>query len=156
MSTPERRDDDFLSALLDGAARLEDPIRMAAAVDELRSGAARAPAAPRDRVAGLCERELSDARAAGAAQPAPARRRPARRRRPVLVAAGLACVLAAGVVGAASMSPHGEQRASRAGAALSEAASTGPAFETVTAPGISGLALAPSVGRTAPAPPATT
>src|SRR5690349_6117669 len=100
MSTPERRDDDFLSALLDGAVRVEDPIRMAAAIDELRAGAPVASQELRERAVGLCQRALREA----AAAPVPAPRRRSVRRRPVLVAAGIAGVLAAGVVGAVGVS----------------------------------------------------
>src|SRR4051812_41832447 len=111
MSTPERRNDDFLSALLDGAFRLDDPIRMAAAVDELCAGAPVASQELRERVVGLCRRELREAAAAPA--PAPRRRRQVRRR-PVLIAAGLACVLGAGVVGAVGISSPSEGTATLA------------------------------------------
>jgi hypothetical protein len=102
MSTPDRRDDDFLSALLDGAARLDDPIRMAAALDELRSGQPAAPAALRERVDGFCQREVRAARERVAA-PTPRFRRG---KRPALAAAGLGCAILLGLVVSLAPSPH--------------------------------------------------
>jgi hypothetical protein len=104
MSTPDRRDDDFLSALLDGAARLDDPIRMAAALDELRAGQTAAPAALRERVDGFCRREV---RAAQERVTAPPRLR-RRWRHPALVAAGVVCALGVGLLAASTHSPRSD------------------------------------------------
>jgi hypothetical protein len=84
MSSPERLDENLLTVLLDPRTGLEDPIRVAAAVEELRRAAA--PPALRTRVVELCERRM---------RTAPAHSRPRRRRR-------VAALLVAGTVAAAA------------------------------------------------------
>jgi hypothetical protein len=83
MQSPEARDEHVVDALLDGGALLEDPIRMAAVLDELRVRRAE----PRD--------ELRTTVADRLAVRPPARRRAGRARSRRLIAGGGAVALAA-------------------------------------------------------------
>jgi hypothetical protein len=101
MHSPEARDEHVVDALLDGGALLEDPMRMAAVLDELR--ARRAEPRPELRIT-VAERL--------AAPPARARRVGAVRPRRLVAAAGLAavvvCVLGvAGLLSSGGNSPQG-------------------------------------------------
>src|SRR4051812_17913982 len=97
MPTPDWRDGDVLTALLDDGAGLRDPMRAAAALDELQAGARKAPGALHERVHAL----LQPAEAATITPPPRRRPRLARPRRlaPVVgLAAAVVAVLALGVV----------------------------------------------------------
>jgi Domain of unknown function (DUF4349) len=85
MQSPEARDEHIVDALLDGGALLEDPIRMAGVLDELR---ARRPE-PDD----VLRRRIADVLVVPSAPP---RRRSRRRPRRLVIAGGLvaACVVA--------------------------------------------------------------
>jgi hypothetical protein len=100
MHSPEARDEHVVDALLDGGALLEDPMRMAAVLDELR--ARRAEPRPELRIT-VAERL--------AAPPARARRVGALRPRRLVAAAGIAvavCVLGiAGLLSSGGGSPQG-------------------------------------------------
>jgi Domain of unknown function (DUF4349) len=95
MQSPEARDEHVVDALLDGGALLEDPIRMAAVLDELR--ARRAEPRPELRMA------VADRLAAPTARP---RRAGALRSRGLVFASGFA-VLALCVAGGAALLSSG-------------------------------------------------
>jgi hypothetical protein len=101
MHSPEARDEHVVDALLDGGALLEDPIRMAAVLDELR--ARRAEPRPELRIT-VAERL--------AGTPARVRRVGALRPRRLVAAAGIAAVAVsvlgiAGVLSSGGGSPQG-------------------------------------------------
>jgi Domain of unknown function (DUF4349) len=96
MHSPEARDEHVVDALLDGGALLEDPIRMAGVLDELRLH--RPEPRPELRVA-VAERLATPT--------SPRRRVPARPSRRLAVASGLLAFCAIGLVGAISLSGGG-------------------------------------------------
>jgi hypothetical protein len=98
MQSPEARDDHVVDALLDGGALLEDPIRMAAVLDELR--ARRAEPRPELRMA-----------VAARLDPGPARtRRAAGRRSRRMLAGGAGLALAACAIALVSVLSSGGSR----------------------------------------------
>jgi hypothetical protein len=94
MQSPEARDDHVVDALLDGGALLEDPMRMAAVVDELR--ARRAEPRP----------ELRIEVAARLAAP-PVKQRRVRRPRALVASGGLAAIAICGIGAALVLSSGG-------------------------------------------------
>ena len=98
MPTPDWRDGDLLTALLDERAGLRDPMKVAGALDELQAGTRGAPGALHERVHALLQ-PADEARGS----PRPARRlRPGRPRLlPAVGLAGAAAVLLLGVILAA-------------------------------------------------------
>jgi Domain of unknown function (DUF4349) len=157
MQSPEARDEHVVDALLDGGALLEDPIRMAAVLDELR--ARRAEPRPELRMA------VADRLAAPPARP----RRAGSWRSRRLVAAGGLAALTACIVGIAvllssgSSSPRavpdgaapttlqptsGELGAASDSAQKSFQSAAGPAAVGATPPTSTHLtAAAPATGR---------
>src|ERR671930_227395 len=96
MPTPDWREGDVLTALLDERAGLRDPMKVAAALDELQAGTRGAPGALHERVHALLQPAGDEAL------------RPARRLRlgrprllPAVGLAGAAAVLLLGIVFAA-------------------------------------------------------
>lgn len=104
MHSPEARDEHVVDALLDGGALLEDPMRMAAVLDELR--ARRAEPRPELRIT-VADRL--------AAPRAPARRVGAVRPRRLVAAAGVA-ISVLGVAGLLSSGGNSPQRVADSGA----------------------------------------
>src|SRR4051794_25339894 len=96
MPTPDWREGDVLTALLDERAGLRDPMRVAGALDELQAGTRGAPGALHERVHALLQpADETAARAARRVRP----RRP--RLLPAVGLAGAAIVLLLGVLLAA-------------------------------------------------------
>jgi hypothetical protein len=139
MQSPEARDEHVVDALLDGGALLEDPIRMAAVLDELR--ARRAEPRPELRMR-IAER---------LAAPVAPRRARALRRRSGVALAGVA-VLAVGLVGIVAVL-HPGRDASPVGAGTSHELEL-PAVDHALAPSDSQKASrTPGVfGAVSPAP----
>src|SRR4051812_41151088 len=96
MPTPDWREGDVLTALLDERAGLRDPMKVAGALDELQAGTRGAPGALHERVHALLQ-------PADETVARPARRvRPGRRRlAPAVGLAGAGIVLLVGVMVAA-------------------------------------------------------
>jgi hypothetical protein len=146
MQSPEARDEHVVDALLDGGALLEDPIRMAAVLDELRSRRAEPGVELRARVA----------RVLAAPEVAPRRRRV---RPPRRVLAGAALVAACALVAVVALSlsrDHGTTATALPSADRGAVADFEAAIPHASAPGRAGAdpgalqrpaTLAPSVSR---------
>jgi hypothetical protein len=100
MSSPDARDEHVVDALLDGGALLDDPIRMAAVLDELRARKAEPAAGLRARVA-----------EALVVPDAPRRRRRVRPTRRLVGATALLAACALVLVGALSLAHDGSPQA---------------------------------------------
>jgi Domain of unknown function (DUF4349) len=145
MHSPEARDEHVVDALLDGGALLEDPIRMAAVLDELRLH--RPEPRPELRVA-VAERL--------ATPPRPRRRLPVRPSRRLAMVSGLLAVCAVVLVGAISLTQGGNspQAVTDTQEHLSVAAAPKTTFQSAATAGSGSSRLAPSGGApfTAPSP----
>src|SRR5690349_25143820 len=145
MPTPDWREGDVLTALLDENAGLRDPMRVAAALDELQAGTRGAPGALHERVHAMLQ---------PADEPAAARRvrrvRIARPRRlaPVLgLAAAAVAVAALGVVVAGGTTGSGTR--------IQDGAAPTSGLDAVTSPSATtqhGVALPPPRSFTASPP----
>src|SRR3954452_12480304 len=137
MPTPDWREGDVLTALLDQRAGLNDPMKVAAALDELQGGTRKAPGSLHERVHAMLEPKADEAPrparrlrrppaagpAAGGAPGGRGRAAPARLLRAVGLG-GAAAVLALGVVSAAGTGTRGDEPivdAGRAPATVTEA-----------------------------------
>ncbi len=145
MPSPEARDEHVVDALLDGGALLDDPIRMAAVLDELRLH--RPEPGPQLRAV-VAER---------LATPAPARRRlTVRPPRRLALASGLVALCAIVVVGAISLGSGGTthqedlQKASSTVLGLPIAPKT--SYQGAAGTGTSALAPAGTAPLVAPSP----
>jgi hypothetical protein len=148
MQSPEARDEHVVDALLDGGALLDDPIRMAAVLDELRARRAE----PRD--------ELRIAVAERLAAPTPSPRRAGGRHSRRLLAGGGAVALAACAIALVAVLSSGSsggpvmqadlQKASTQFAAVPSQKTSRPSSSGVAAVG----AAPPSVARDAVTAPA--
>jgi hypothetical protein len=144
MPSPEARDEHVVDALLDGGALLEDPIRMAAMLDELRLH--RPEPGPQLRAV-VAER---------LATPAPPRRRLAvRAPRRLALASGLLALCAIVVVGAISFGSGGTTHQAdlqKASQELTDAAAPKTTYQSAAGTGTSGLAPTGSAPLLAPSP----
>src|SRR3954447_25534195 len=102
MPTPDWREGDVLTALLDERAGLDDPMKVAAALDDLQAGTRKAPGSLHERVHAMLQPVAAE-------PPRPARRLRLGRPRllPAVGLAAAAAVLVLGVVFAAGTGSQG-------------------------------------------------